>query len=176
MSWKRISSKEVYRNRWMRVTEDEVETDTGRRLTYGVVRKEPFALIIPWDGRCFTLVGQYRYIVDAFTWEFPQGHFEHESIEQSAKTELREETGLMAKSIKKIGAFWIGPGTITQECNVFLATDLSKGEPEREESEEGMQTRKVTPREIKELIKDGTIKDGATITALTILEQSSLLA
>ena len=140
-----------------------------------MVHKEPLALIIPWDGARFTLVGQYRYIVDAFTWEFPQGHFEHDSIKECARAELREETGLMAKSIKKVGTFWIGPGIITQECNIFLATDLSEGEPDREESEEGMKIRKVTPQEIKELIKDGTIKDGATITALSILGASGLV-
>lgn len=175
MKWKKISSKEIYRNRWIWLTEDEVETDKGEQLTFGVVHKKPFALIIPWDGKRFTLVGQYRYIVDAFSWEFPQGHYEHDSIEETAREELLQETGLIAKSIKKIGTFWIGPGAIAQECVVFLATGLTEGKIEREKSEADMQIKKVTVAEIHELIKDGSIRDGATITALSILDASGLV-
>lgn len=72
MSWKVKSSKEVYRNKWMWVTEDEVETDFGEKLTYGVVHKKPFTLIILWDGKKFTLVGQYRHAIKKFSWEFRQ--------------------------------------------------------------------------------------------------------
>jgi len=172
MSWKRNSSKEVFRNRFMWVTEDEVETESGQKMTYGVVHKKPFALTIPWDGKKFTLIGEYRYFVDSFVWAFPQGHYEHDSIEETARKELQEETGQTAKSIQKIGSFWIGPGAINQECNVFFATDLAEGNVNREESEEGMEIKKVTLAELKQLIKSGEIKDGPTITALSMLEFS----
>lgn len=159
----------------MRITEDEVETGSGKKMTYGVVHKKPFALIIPWDGERFTLIGEYRYFVDSFSWGFPQGHYEHDSIEQTAIQELREETGQTARSIRGIGSFWIGPGAITQECIVFLATDLCDGETDREETEEDMEIKKVSLQEIKEMIKSGEIKDGPTITALSILELSKLI-
>ncbi|MFA5871400.1 MAG: NUDIX hydrolase [Parcubacteria group bacterium] len=175
MAWKKISSEEVYRNRFMRVTEDEVETESGKRLTYGVVHKKPFALTIPWDGEKFTLVGEYRYFVNSFSWGFPQGHYEHNSIKQTASQELQEETGQTAKTIKKIGSFWIGPGAIGQECFVFFATDLSEGKFNREETEEGMEIKKVTLTELREMIRVGKIKDGPTITALNLLELSGLM-
>jgi 8-oxo-dGTP pyrophosphatase MutT (NUDIX family) len=173
MSWKKLSSKEIYRNRFMWLTEDEVETDNEKRETYGVVHKKPFALIIPLDGDNFTLVGEYRYFVDSFSWGFPAGHYEHDSIEQTAKQELREETGQIAKSIEKLGSFWIGPGAIDQECVVFLATDISEGDTDREETEEDMEIKKVSLEEIRRMIKSGEIKDGPTITALSMLELSA---
>ena len=150
----------------MWLTEDEVETDSGQHSVYTVVHKQPFALIIPWDGKNFTLVGQYRYQVDFDSWEFPQGYYEHNSILETAKKELKEETGFTATDIKLINSFYIAPGAIDQECKVFLATGLNEGENELEESEEGLQTRKVTLEEVTELIKRGEIKDGPTITAL----------
>lgn len=170
MSWKIKSSKEVYKNKWMTVTEDEIETDSGKRLTYGVVHKKPFALIIPWDGKAFTLVGQYRHAIQKFSWEFPQGHFEHYSIEETAKVELKEETGLVASTIKMIGHYYLGPGHHSQECKVFLATGLIEGEShlEEDEVESGMKTIKITPQKLDEMIKIGEMEDGPTLAALSI--------
>jgi 8-oxo-dGTP pyrophosphatase MutT (NUDIX family) len=170
MSWKTLSSKEVYKNKWMIVTEDEVETDSGKKLIYGIVHKRPFALIIPWDGKKFTLVGQYRHAIQKLSWEFPQGHFEHNSIEETAKTELKEETGLSANSIKMIGHYYLGPGHHTQECKVFLAEGLTEGKSHFEEGEKesGMKIMKITPKKLEEMIKAGTMEDGPTLAALSI--------
>ena len=168
MAWKVLSSKKVYKNKWMTVTEDEVVTDFGEKLTYGVVHKKPFALIIPWDGKNFTLVGQYRHAIQKFSWEFPQGHFEHNSIEQTAKTELKEETGILADSIAMIGQFYLGPGYNSQECKVFLAEHLTKGEPHLEKGEKGMKIMKVTLDELEEMIKIGKMEDGPSLSAWSI--------
>lgn len=170
MAWKINSSKEVYKNKWMTVTEDEVETDSEKKLTYGIVHKKPFALIIPWDGKFFTLVGQCRHAIQKFSWEFPQGHFEHNSIEETAKIELKEETGLSATSIKMIGHYYLGPGHHSQECKVFLAEGLTRGKSHLEEGEEesGMKTMKITPKKFDEMIKDGKMEDGPSLAALSI--------
>ena len=61
MSWVRTkSSREVYRNAWMTVREDEIVRDDGSTGIYGVVDKPDFALIIPQDDTGFWLVEQYR--------------------------------------------------------------------------------------------------------------------
>lgn len=166
MSWKQLSSKEIFRNRWMWITEDRVEMEDSAEATYTVVHKNPFALIIPWDGERFTLVGQYRYNVDFDSWEFPQGHYEHNSIYETAQRELKEETGNTASEIREINSFYIAPGAIDQECKVFLATGLTKGETELEDTEQGLRSRSVTLEEMNRMIRNGVIKDGPTITAL----------
>ncbi len=174
MAWNTKSSREVYRNRWMWVTEDAVETDFGEKLTYSVVHKKPFALIIPWDGERFTLVGQYRYAIQKYSWEFPQGHFEHRSILETAKAELREETGISAKSIKLIGSFWLGPGHHSQECKVFLAEDLSSGLTNLEKGEGGMQTKEISDGELEKMIKDHTMEDGPSLAAWSVFKNYKL--
>ena len=107
MTWQKLSSVEKYKNRYMTVTEDEVLTDHGDKVVYGIVHKEPFAVAIPWDGSKTVLVGQYRYPIDSFSWEFPMGHYEsiHKSVEDAAKVELHEETGIQAQRIVEIGIF-----------------------------------------------------------------------
>lgn len=170
MPYQQLSSKEVYRNKWMWVTEDQVKTNSGKDLTFGVVHKLPFALIVPWDGERLTLVGQYRYMVDEYSWEFPQGHFEHTNIEETAREELREETGLIAKNIYECGSFWMAPGAITQECKMFFATDLEQGERHLEMSEEGMQSKTVTLEEFWKMVAEGIIKDGPTLASMSIVQ------
>jgi 8-oxo-dGDP phosphatase len=169
MTWKTKSSKSVYKNRWMEVTEDVVESEFGKELTFGVVHKEPFAMIVPWDGKYFTLVKQYRHPVGTYTLEFPAGHFEHGSIEETAKKELAEEAGLKVEKIEEIGDIFLGPGHHTQIGHIFLATGLITGEQKLEDAEEGMEVKKVTIEELKRMIKDGEIKDGPTIAAFGLM-------
>lgn len=168
MSWKKISSVVKYKNRFMTVTEDQVITDYGQELSYGIVHKDPAVVIIPWDGTRFTLVGQYRYSVDQYSWEFPAGHLEHDSVAKAAQVELKEETGLLADTIIMIGIFNVAPGHLTQKCHVFLATGLTQGKQELENSELGMKTKKVTPSELESLISKSEIRDMLTITAMYI--------
>lgn len=160
----------------MEITEDQVITDFGKHLTYGVVHKEPFALIIPWDGNHLFLVGQYRYPVNEFSWEFPQGHFEHSAIVETAQKELREETGLTASTVEEVAVFNLAPGHHSQKCHVFLATELTAGKNKLEESEEGMKTKKLTVAEFQEMIATGDIKDAPTIAAFGIIIAKQLIA
>lgn len=174
MPWKKLSAKTAYKSRYMEVTEDSIETTSGKRMKFGVVHKQPGAIVIPWDGKYFTLVGQYRYPVNKFLWEFPMGHFEHKNILETARKELKEETGLSAKKIVRIGTLYTAPGHNTQISHIFLATMLSEGEPEREESEEGMRTKKVTMKDLQKMLADGKIKDCSTLAAFAILRLKKL--
>ena len=44
MTIRQVSSRVVYRNRWMTVREDEIERDNGARGIYGVVEKYDSAI------------------------------------------------------------------------------------------------------------------------------------
>jgi hypothetical protein len=67
------SSREVYRNPWIRVREDRVELTDGSPGVYGVVEKPHFALVLPYADEGFWLVEQFRYPIRRRAWEFPQG-------------------------------------------------------------------------------------------------------
>lgn len=154
----------------MTVTEDELVTDHGDHVTYGIVRKEPFSVVIPWDGEKMLLVGQYRPTAEIFSWEFPMGHAEKDEPDLAAKRELEEETGLHALELTQIGTFYPAIGTMNQLGYLYLTTKWEKGKKSLDISEKGMQQRWVTKVEFESLVCDGTIKDGPTITAYKLLE------
>src|SRR6516225_8267517 len=89
-----LTSREVYRNNWLRVREDEILRSNGQMGIYGVIEKDPCAIIIPIeDGRVW-LVEQFRYTIQERALELPQGGWEMENVrpEELARGELREET------------------------------------------------------------------------------------
>ena len=88
---RRTSSREVYRNNWIRVREDTVELADGSTGLYGVVEKADFALVMPWENGGFWLVEQYRHPLGRRSWEFPQGTWgtgRNGSAEDLARAEL----------------------------------------------------------------------------------------
>lgn len=154
----------------MTVTEDELVTDHGDHVTYGIVRKEPFSVVIPWDGEKMLLVGQYRPTAETFSWEFPMGHAEQDEPLVAAKRELAEETGLIAPDLISLGTFYPAIGTMNQLGYLYLATQWDTGKQTLDISEKGMKQRWVTNEEFESLVRDGTIKDGPTITAYKFFE------
>jgi ADP-ribose pyrophosphatase len=174
-AWKKVRSKVVYENPWMRIRHDGVICPDGKPGEYGVVEKEDFPLIVAsLRGRYF-LVRQHRYPVNAHSWEFPQGHREPgESVRRAGLRELREETGLTTRlaHIRPIGYFWLAPGHHTQGCHVLLADRCTRGEPEPEEMEFGLEVREFSGKEIEQMIGSGNIKDGPTIAAWYLVGRS----
>lgn len=170
MAWKLKNSKKIFRDKYMALEVDDIVTSHGDEVVYSIVRKEPCAMIIPWNGNEFVLEKLYRFAVSEFSWEFPCGHFQGNSVEETAKNELEEETGLKAGRLIKIGVFHPANGFLDQECHVFLATDLTQGTMNREESEKGMKIVKVSQRDFEKMIEKGEVRDGLTLSAYALLK------
>jgi 8-oxo-dGTP pyrophosphatase MutT (NUDIX family) len=165
-----LESRIAYRNDWMRVREDLVRWPGGHEALYGVVEKPDFAVILPREGAGWWMIEQYRYTIGRRVWEFPQGSWPagHEGDTLAlAAVELREETGLIAASLERIGRMQEAYGFASQACDIFLATNLTAGEPEREATELGMVHRWVGDDELDRMIVAGEVVDSVTLAALT---------
>jgi 8-oxo-dGTP pyrophosphatase MutT (NUDIX family) len=166
------SSREVYRNPWTRVREDVVELADGSTSVYGVVERPHFALVLPAEQDGFWLVEQYRHPVGRRTWEFPQGTWTAGSsgtLEELARTELAEETGLRAARLDHLGRLDLAPGLTTQGFDVWLATELTAGPTDREASEADMRTAFVTAAELRAMIGEGRFTDAPSLAAYSLL-------
>lgn len=171
----RLARRTVYQNRWMTVQEDEVRFPNGATGLYGVVEKPDFVAIVALDGAgCLHLVSQFRYPVGQRIWELPMG-VSHGTPEGQARAELREETGLTAGTLRHVGHLFQAPGFSAQGFDVFLATDLTAGEPALEATESDLTSRAVPWPEVQRMIAGGEIRDAATIAVLGLMVMKGLL-
>ncbi len=168
----RVSSREVYRNNWMTVREDTVQRPDGSEGIYAVIDKPTCAVVIPLDGDRVHLVEQFRYPLGRRRWEFPMGTAPDRADvppHELAERELREETGLIAGSMVDLGHTDVAAGMSSQRGRVYLATDLTQGEAQREVEEQDMRTAWFDRDEFEKMISSGDITDAQTLAAYTLL-------
>jgi len=167
MSIKTLSSREIYRNPWLRLHEDVIERSNGARGIYGVVEKDDCAIIIPLEGSTLYLIEQFRYTIQQRAMELPQGGWETADVdpEELARGELREETGLTAASMTQLGTMWVAYGFLRQKMHVFLATGLTAAGTDPDPEEDDLVLRAVSVAEFEEMLLKGTIRDDCTIAA-----------
>jgi 8-oxo-dGTP pyrophosphatase MutT (NUDIX family) len=162
-----LSSREVYRNHWMRLREDEILRSNGQKGIYGVVDKDDSAIILPIDQGRVWLVEQFRYTIEERALELPQGGWEMEveNPEELARGELKEELGLEAAEMTLLGTLWIAYGFTKQKQHVFLATGLTPAEKEPDAEEHDLVVRSFSVEEFERMMLDGTIRDNCTLSA-----------
>jgi ADP-ribose pyrophosphatase len=167
MSIRTLSSREVYRNPWLRVREDEIERSNGAKGIYGVIEKDDAAVILPIEGDTIYLVEQFRYTIGERALELPQGGWETADVdpEELARGELREETGLVAASMTYLGKIWIAYGFAKQKQYVFLATGLTPAETDPDPEEHDLIAKTASIAEFEQMLLDGTIQDACTLAA-----------
>ncbi|MGC1461766.1 MAG: NUDIX hydrolase [Terracidiphilus sp.] len=162
-----LASREVYRNRWMRLREDEILRSNGQKGIYGVVEKHDGAIILPIDEGRVWLVEQFRYTIQERALELPQGSWEMEidDPEELARGELKEELGLEAAQMTPLGMQWVAYGFLRQKVHVFLATGLTPTEKDPDAEEHDLVVRSVSVGEFEEMMRAGVIRDGCTLAA-----------
>jgi 8-oxo-dGDP phosphatase len=174
--WTILDSREVYDNRWMRVTEFSVIHPNGGRGIYGKVHFKNRALgIVAMDEEWnIYIVGQYRFTLDRYSWEIPEGGgaVDEEPL-AAAQRELKEETGLVAAHWKKMFDFHLS-NSITDECGeVYLATGLEQRTPAPEDTEK-LTVRKVPLEEAYRMVEMGEITDSMSVAAIFRIKLSML--
>jgi len=167
MSIRTLSSREIYRNPWLRLREDEIERSNGAKGIYSVVDKDDCAVILPIEDGTIYLVEQFRYTIGQRALELPQGGWETADVdpEELARGELREETGLVAASMTYLGTMWIAYGFAKQRQHVYLATGLTQAGTDPDPEEHDLVLKTATIAEFERMLLDGTIQDACTLGA-----------
>ena len=166
--WTTLGSRPVYENPWIAVREDQVLRPDGHAGIYGVVHfknKAVGVLPVDDDGHVW-LVGQHRYPLDAYSWEIPEGGgSEGEEPEETARRELREETGLVAGRVESLGRSHLSNSVSDEVAYLFRATELTRGESEPEGTER-LQVRRFDWPTAWSMVLDGRITDSMSVIAL----------
>lgn len=166
--WKTKSCRLIYNNPWIAVNEYQVVKPNGMDGIYGSVHFKNKAIgIVPLDKHeQIYLVGQYRYVLDTYSWEIPEGGGKHDEPPlEAAKRELKEETGLTAQKWMQIGNIHTSNSVTDEEGIIFLAEHLVEGETDFDDTEV-IQVKKIALSEAVELVMSGTITDSLSIAGI----------
>jgi ADP-ribose pyrophosphatase len=159
-----ISSREVLKNKLFSVAEEVATDPSGFEIKRFIVRHPGSAVMMPVDDKDrVLLVKQFRLPARRELWELPAGRLDPgESPLQTAKRELREETGYTARKWVKLASFWATPGYVDERMNLFLALDLTEG-AQQPMDDERIEVRWFSKTELGDLVRTGKIADGKTI-------------
>lgn len=169
--WQVRAEKLIYSNPWIELREFDVLNPNGNPGIYGKVHFKNLAIgVIALDHKDHLwLVGQYRFPLDAYSWEIPEGGGPlHEDPLSAAQRELLEETGLKAEHWEELLRMHLSNSVSDELAIVYVATHLSYFEPEPEDTEQ-LQRKKVSLDEAWRMIQEGSITDAISVAAIQAL-------
>ncbi|MDN3582177.1 NUDIX domain-containing protein [Mucilaginibacter flavus] len=174
--WKITAEKAIYDNPWINVTEYQVINPSGNPGIYGKVHFKNLAIgVLPLDDELNTyLVGQYRFTINQYSWEMPEGggQIGVDPLD-SAKRELLEETGLKAGQWTEIQQLHLSNSVSDEWGVIYVARGLTQHEAEPEDTEQ-LIVKKVPFAQVYQMVCDGEITDSMTVAA--VLKVKLLLA
>ena len=171
MVYETKNSETVYLGKAFDVRRDQVLLPDGKKTSFDVVVHPGAVTLIPIDpaGRIL-FVRQFRYAVGEELLELPAGTLdEGEEPQVCAHREIREETGMAAGRLKKIGEFFLVPGYSTEFMHIYLAADL-KPDPLPGDEDEFITVEAVEQQKIPDLISQGILRDAKSLSALFLAE------
>jgi len=165
--WKTLTTRPVYRNRWIDLREDLVELPDGRSTVYGVVTCGQCVGILPFaDPDTVLLIRQYRYVARRATWEMPTGGVHPgESLEEAAQRELTEEVGHRAGRLIRVSTYHTSKSVLDETAHLYLGHDLARAEAPPDDTE-FIEVRPFPFDEVLQMVLSGEIVDGMTMIAV----------
>lgn len=170
MKFELLRSETIFNGRVFSIRRDHLRTPDNRETAFDIVEHHGSVVIIPIDDEGnLLLVRQYRHAAQDNLLELPAGTLDDasESPLHCASREIREETGMAAKTLKKLGNFYLAPGYSTELMTVFLATDLYE-DPLDPDADEFLEVEKVPLGEAFSLAEAGKMPDSKTLAALLL--------
>ncbi|MCP4807787.1 MAG: NUDIX hydrolase [Proteobacteria bacterium] len=163
----------VYKGRVIELGIETVELPNGNEVELEVVRHPGATAIVPvWEDGTVTLIHQFRHAGGGMLYEIPAGLLEGPEVpDLGARRELKEEVGLTAGKLKRIGIIHTTPGFSDEIIFIFLAMELTQGETALE-PDEFLQPVRMPLEQALQMVVDGDITDAKTICGLMLAERA----
>lgn len=169
MPFELLRSEALFQGRAFKIRRDYLKTPDGSETKFDIVEHGGSVIIVPMDNDGNLLfVRQYRHAAGMDLLELPAGTRDNdEPFEECAAREIREETGMEAGMLKKVGEFYLAPGYSTEFMGVFLATDL-KYNPLEADDDEFLSVEKIPMKEAFGMAERGEMPDAKSLAALLL--------
>lgn len=166
--WKILDTEVKYENNWIQVVHQNVLNPNGGKGIYGTVNFKNIAVgVVPIDKDGNTwLVGQYRFPLNEYSWEIPEGGCpDGEEVLETAKRELKEETGLIAQNWSLVSKLHTSNSVCNEVAYIFLAEGITQSESQPEDTEQ-LQVKKVSLKEALDMVLDDKITDSMSVAGI----------
>jgi ADP-ribose pyrophosphatase len=166
MPFEFIKSEILLQGRTFKVRRDTLKTPNGRETRLEILEHGGSVVLVPVDSDGNVLfIRQYRHATGGELLELPAGtRDEEEPYEDCAAREIREETGMEAGRLQKVGDFYLAPGYSSEFMAVFLATDL-KQNPLDPDEDEFLQVEKIPVQDVTAMFERGDAPDSKSLAA-----------
>lgn len=169
--WKTLSTREIYKNPWMRLREDIAEMPNGKTTLYGVCEFGQCVGVLPFvDDNHVVMVRQYRYVFEEnHRWEMPTGGWKpSETLEAAAQRELNEEIGYRAETLQHISTYWTSKSVCQELAHLYIGRGLSALDPAEivPDETEFLEVAIMPFDEVYRMVLNSEIRDGMTVIAV----------
>lgn len=148
---------------------DAVRGPDGRRGTFSRrinPGNAPGVVVIPAHPDGLVLIRHFRHSTREWHLEFPRGFGSPgERPDDDARRELAEEIGATAQTLTPLGFMYPDTGQMATAVHLYHAEISDYRLAGREEGIGGVEA--ISPAQLTDLIRSGTVTDGFTIVAYT---------
>ncbi|NCI46033.1 NUDIX hydrolase [Sediminibacterium soli] len=175
MTWKTLSSRQLFSETWMNVRADTCEKPDGSIVSPYYVYEFPewvTALAITKDGQVI-LERQYRHALGRTDLELPGGCVDRTdaSFEAAVARELLEETGFRFERFVFLGQTSANPSTNTNLMHMYLATGGEKVQEQELDAGEDIDIVLVSMDELVELFRKQQFIQSMHMVAISLALQ-----
>lgn len=169
--WTTLSTREVYKNKWMRLREDIAGMPNGKTTIYGVCEFGQCVGVLPFiDAEHVMMVRQYRYVFgESHRWEMPTGGWkEGETLEVAAQRELIEEVGYQAGRLELINTNFTSKSVCQEIAHLYIGRDLTPVNPTEivPDETEFLEVGILPFNDVLQMVLDSEIRDSMTVIAV----------
>lgn len=173
--WECLESRQVFKATdgktvYIDLYQDRVRTPKGSVITYTKYHASDVVIVVPFlDRQRLLMIRQYRYPVGKVLLEFPAGHVDAgEDPLDTARRELAEETGYVAKKIEYVYCYHPSVSRTKQQVHIFRATGLSKQAAIRHDSGEYIDAEVITVKKLRQMIEKERVENAGTLVSFLL--------
>ncbi len=172
MKFELLKSEMIYKGHAFTLSVDDLRTPDNRIVKYDIIHHAGSVVIVPIDSDGNILfVRQYRHAANTLLLELPAGTRNgNEDPLECARRETREEIGMNANNLQKLGSMYLAPGYSTELMHIFLATELNE-DPLDADEDEFLQVEKISTHHVAEMVINGELLDAKTLAALFLAQK-----
>lgn len=166
----------VYEDQYIYVLRDAVKFPDGTLGTYIRMIHKTYdhagVVVIPTNLSGIYLIRHFRHATRRWHWEVPRGFASSSDPASTVISELEEEIGAKTNEIRRLGSFYPDSGLMSSVVHAYSASvevgdTVDKSEPISE-------IRHVNWTELSEMIANGAIDDGFTLSSIALLTNAEI--